>query len=84
MLTQLMRMATADGQTLFPRPAEFIFHIYRSMEDLYSNLAVARVDFINPHHPKAERFAKHWESKTRTECVTERTSIRRAETGVER
>ena len=58
MLTELTRRAKADCEKTFPCPAFVIFHVYRSLYDVQYNLAVARVDWVNPGHPKAAAIAE--------------------------
>jgi hypothetical protein len=52
MLAELTRRATEAYRDSHPLPAYFIFHVYRSLEDRHMNLALARVDVVNPLHPK--------------------------------
>jgi hypothetical protein len=52
-LTELARRAEAEYSGSVPRPAIVVFHVYRSLSDLQRNLAVARVDWVDPTHPKA-------------------------------
>lgn len=53
MIAELARRAREANINTRPTPALFIFHVYRSLEDRHYNLAVARVDVINPDHPKS-------------------------------
>lgn len=57
MLTELVRRARTDYATSVPRPAFVVFHVYRSLYDLQNNLAIARVDWVDPTHPKAVPIA---------------------------
>src|SRR5439155_6190091 len=52
MIAELVRRAREANINTRPTPAFFTFHIYRSLEDRHYNLAVARVDVVNPDHPK--------------------------------
>lgn len=52
MISELIRLCDREYGDHEPRPAVFHFHIYRSIEDRHHNLAVARVDVVNPRHPK--------------------------------
>jgi hypothetical protein len=58
MLTELARRAAAEYTTTLPRPAYVIFHVYRSLSDEQRNLAIARVDWVCPIHPKAAELAE--------------------------
>jgi hypothetical protein len=58
MLTDLARRAGAEYADTAPRPAFVIFHVYRSLYDAQHNLPVARVDWVDPTHPKAARIAE--------------------------
>jgi hypothetical protein len=58
MLTELARRAGPEYGKTVPRPAYVIFHVYRSLHDMQLNLAVARVDWVDPTHPKAARIAE--------------------------
>jgi len=53
MVSELARRARELNRDTHPKPAVFIFHVYRSVEDRHYNLAVARVDVVNPDHPNS-------------------------------
>ncbi len=56
MVSELARRARELNRNTQPRPAVFIFHVYRSVEDRHYNLAVARVDVVNPDHPSSVKI----------------------------
>lgn len=58
MLTELARRAGAEYATALPCPAYVIFHVYRSLFDEQRNLAIARVDWVYPTHPRTAEIAK--------------------------
>jgi hypothetical protein len=51
-VSELFRLCDQKYEDHQPTPAVFYFHIYRSIEDRHHNLAVARVDVVNPRHPR--------------------------------
>lgn len=58
MLTELARLAAEEYASAKPRPAFVVFHIYRSQFDLHRNLAAARVDWVDPSHPKSAEITR--------------------------
>jgi hypothetical protein len=58
MISELIRLCDQEDGDHQPRPAAFHFHIYRSIEDRHHNLAVARVDVVNPRHPKRAQISQ--------------------------
>lgn len=63
MISELARRAREANLNTRPKPALFIFHIYRSVEDRHYNLAVARVDVVNPDHPRSVKIREILEIK---------------------
>jgi hypothetical protein len=62
MLTELARRAGTEYATALPCPAYVIFHVYRSLFDEHRNLAIARIDWVYPTHPRAAAIAKAFDA----------------------
>lgn len=59
MVTELVRRARGHYARADLEPFLFFFSIFRSLEDRHCNLATARVEVVNPDHPRANELRRH-------------------------